>query len=186
MNLQRIGKMPRTTPIMEFEVENLRSRGSCTPQFEFLTQVCVRTSVDLLTTTSLTCLLPAATKLGQGNVFTGVCDSVHGGVCISACWDTTPQEQTPPWEQTRPPRSRHPPPGPDPPRPGTTPPSGPDPPRSGHPPPASRRQHTVNERPVRILLECILVFICKLPRLVDVSKSTLVLTRTLVRNSSSN
>ena len=23
--------------------------------------------------------LPAATKLGQGNVFTGVCDSVHGG-----------------------------------------------------------------------------------------------------------
>ena len=24
-------------------------------------------------------LLPAATKLGQGNVFTGACDSVHGG-----------------------------------------------------------------------------------------------------------
>ena len=58
--------------------------------------------------------LPAATKLGQGNVFTGVCDSVHrGGVCLSACWDTPPppgadtpsQEQTPlgadtPQEQT--------------------------------------------------------------------------------------
>ena len=30
--------------------------------------------------------LPAATKLGQGNVFTGVRDSVHvGGVCIPAC-----------------------------------------------------------------------------------------------------
>ena len=25
-------------------------------------------------------LLPAATKLGQGNVFTGICDSVQGGV----------------------------------------------------------------------------------------------------------
>ena len=36
-------------------------------------------------------LLPPATKLGQGYVFTGVCDSVHGGgVCLSACWDTTP------------------------------------------------------------------------------------------------
>ena len=43
--------------------------------------------------------LPAATKLGQGNVFTGVCDSVHrgGGVCLSAYRDTTPpREQTPP------------------------------------------------------------------------------------------
>ena len=72
-------------------------------------------------------LLPAATKLGQGNVFTGVCDSVHrGGVCLSACWDTT----TPP---------------------------GADIPRDQTSPPGSRRQHTVNERPVRILLECILV-----------------------------
>ena len=68
-------------------------------------------------------LLPATTKLGQGNVFTGICDSVQRGVCLSACWDTTPQEQTPPedqtplgadtppdhtpWEQT-PPGSRHP------------------------------------------------------------------------------
>ena len=60
-----------------------------------------------------------------------------GGVCLSACWDTTPlpgadtpPEQTPP-EQTTP--------GAD-----TT------------PPPGSRLRHTVNERPVRILLECIL------------------------------
>ena len=59
--------------------------------------------------------LLAATKLGQGNVFTGVCDSVHrGGVCLSACWDTPhppgadphgsrhhPPEQIPP-EQTPP------------------------------------------------------------------------------------
>ena len=42
-------------------------------------------------------LLPPATKLGQGYVFTGVCDSVHGGdVCLSACRDTTPPKQTPP------------------------------------------------------------------------------------------
>ena len=30
----------------------------------------------------LSSLLPAATKLWQGNVFTGVCDSVHTGECL--------------------------------------------------------------------------------------------------------
>ena len=45
-----------------------------------------------------------------------------GGVCLSACLDTTPP-----------------------------------PPLRSRPPPGSRHQHTVNERPVRILLECILV-----------------------------
>ena len=44
------------------------------------------------------------------------------------------------------------PPGPDP--PSGTPPSTPP---SGTPSPESRPRHTVNERPVRILLECILV-----------------------------
>ena len=48
--------------------------------------------------------LPPATKLGQGYIFTGVCDSVHRGVCLSACWDTTPPgagppDQAPPLEQ---------------------------------------------------------------------------------------
>ena len=109
--------------------------------------------------------LPAATKLGQGNVFTGVCDSVNrgGGVCLSACWwDTTtttthpwirphpldqtpPRSRYPPWSR-HPPQSRHPQPGP--PRADT--------PRT-RPPPGSRLRDTVNERPVRILLECILV-----------------------------
>ena len=43
-------------------------------------------------------------RLGQGNVFTPVCDSVHrvGGICPIACQDTppgqTPPWQTPPWE----------------------------------------------------------------------------------------
>ena len=76
---------------------------------------------------SLCWLLPPTMKLGQGYIFTGVCDSVNRGVCLSACWDTpragTPPEQTPPQsrhppEQT-PPGTRHP--------PGTRPPPGPDP-----------------------------------------------------------
>ena len=63
--------------------------------------------------------LPSATKLRRLCFYR--CVSVHGrgggGVCLSACWDTTPQEQTLPleqtplWEQTPPradtPWSRH-------------------------------------------------------------------------------
>ena len=49
---------------------------------------------------------PPATKLGQGYVFTRVCDSVHGGgVCLSACWDTHPPEQASPG--SRPPGAVH-------------------------------------------------------------------------------
>ena len=134
-----------------------------------------------------TFLLPAAMKLGQGNVFTGVCHSVHRGegVCLSACWDTTtPRSRHPPWDQTppgsRPPKQTQPPLDQTPPHLGAELPLGADvplqeqtPPRADTPPweqttpqgrppgnqtpPGSRRQHTVNERPVRILLECILV-----------------------------
>ena len=101
---------------------------------------------------------------GQGNIFTPVCHSVHRGegVCLSACWDTTPPPPgADPWEQT-PPRTDHPPRPDTPPEqnphpPGADPPDQ-TPPRSRHPPPGSRLQHTVYERPVRILLECILVF----------------------------
>ena len=46
------------------------------------------------------------TKLREGYVFTAVCDSVHRGVCLSACWDTTPLNQAPPGADT--PQSRHP------------------------------------------------------------------------------
>ena len=67
--------------------------------------------------------LPAATKLGQGNVFTGVCDSVHGGgvsASVHAGMPPPPPQsrhpqsrhplgQTPPWEQTPP--EQTPPPG---------------------------------------------------------------------------
>ena len=83
----------------------------------------------------------------EGYVFTPVCHSVHrGGVCLSACWDTTtpppPGADTPPQEQT-------------PPQAGT--PQGADTPPSRHPleeAPPSRR---LLLRTVRILLECILV-----------------------------
>ena len=79
-------------------------------------------------------LLPAATKLGQGNVFTAVCDSVNRGEA-----DTSPRSRHPPEEADTPPKGRHPP------KKQTTP-------KKQAPP-----RDTVNERPVRILLECILV-----------------------------
>ena len=64
--------------------------------------------------------LPSATKLRRLCFYT--CVSVHRGVCLSACWDTTPprSRQPPPWEQAAPreqapplgagtPQNRHPP-----------------------------------------------------------------------------
>ena len=90
-------------------------------------------------------LLPAATKLGQGNIFASVCQEFcpQGGVSASVHAGIAPRDQTP--------QSRHPPPpdqtpradtpGPDqiPPRadtPWKTPPSPPDqtPPGTRHPP----------------------------------------------------
>ena len=47
--------------------------------------------------------LPAATKLGQGNVFTGVCDSVNREGGLPQCM----LGYHSPWEQTPPPGSRH-------------------------------------------------------------------------------
>ena len=88
----------------------------------------------------------------EGYVFTRVCLST-GGVCLSACWDTTTAQSRHPQEQVPPP----------PPEPGTTSgagtPLGAGTPRSGTPqeqaPPPSRR---LVLRTVRILLEYILVF----------------------------
>ena len=93
-----------------------------------------------------------------------------GGFCFNACWDTNPPGpgrpalgpdspgpgRPPPPDQadppgTRPPRTRQTPPGPD-------PPDQADPPGTRPPPPHCILQYTVYERPVRILLECILVY----------------------------
>ena len=52
--------------------------------------------------------LPPATKLGQGNIFKGICDSPHRGFCLSACWDTTPCRNRHPPDQALP-GTRHPP-----------------------------------------------------------------------------
>ena len=83
--------------------------------------------------------LPTATKLGQGNVFTGVCDSVNRG-CLPQCMLGYPlgADTSPPGVDT--PRSRHPLPRPDTPfprpdtAPGTRHPPGPDTPWTRHPP----------------------------------------------------
>ena len=103
-------------------------------------------------------LLPAATKLGQGNIFTGVCLSTGGGEgCLPQCMlGYTPLDQAEPPDQADPP-------GPSRPlRTRQTPPDQADPPRPGRPPradnplgadtpPGSRLQHTVNEQPVGFL-----------------------------------
>ena len=63
----------------------------------------------------------------------------------------TPPDQTdPPWTKETPPDQA------DPPRTKENPPGRENPP-AGRTPPGRRLQHTVNERPVHILLECILV-----------------------------
>ena len=101
-------------------------------------------------------LLPAATKLGQGNVFTGVCDSVHRGESASVHAGMPaplPTRQTPRTRQT-PPRTRQ-----TPPRPGRHPRTRQTPPQIRQTPPRGRHQHMVNEQLVCILLECILVSI---------------------------
>ena len=79
---------------------------------------------------------------GQGYVFTRVCDSVNKGGSASVHAGIPP-----PPEKLTPPESRH-------------PPWEVDTPPGSRSPPGSRLRHTVNERPVRILLECILVVLC--------------------------
>ena len=97
-------------------------------------------------------LLPSATKLWP-RLFLHVCVIL----CVIPLGRETPSGQggTPPSGQggTPPPSGQGEPPGSRPPPAGRTPPGADTTP----PPPGSRLQHTVNERPVRILLECILV-----------------------------
>ena len=68
-----------------------------------------------------TSLLPAATKLGQVMFLQASVILSTRGVCLSACWDTTPPRGRHPPDQTLP-GSRPPPPGAD------------HPPRAEHPP----------------------------------------------------
>ena len=92
----------------------------------------------------LKCLLPAATKLGQGNIFRSVYQEFcpQGGGCLPQCMlgFTPPPEQTPPREETPPradtPQIRHHPPGSTPPRADIPPPRA-DTPQIRHHPPGS-------------------------------------------------
>ena len=77
------------------------------------------------------CITARKRSLGQGNIFSSVCQ--EGGVCLSVCWDTTP----PPPADRRP-RSRH-------------------PPGADTLPAQWRLGDTINKRAVCILLECNLV-----------------------------
>ena len=87
--------------------------------------------------------LPAATKLGQGNIFTSVCLSTGGEGCLPQCMlGYTPPDQAPPGPGTTPLRSRHP--------PWTRHHQAPPPPRTRHhhhpplqaPPPPPGSRHT--------------------------------------------
>ena len=95
-------------------------------------------------------LLPPANEVWGKVIFSVACvkNSVRGGVCLSACWNTTPPGADTPLDQTPPEKT---PPRADTPREQT-------PPRSR--PPGSRRppDRRLLLRSVRILLECILVF----------------------------
>ena len=82
-----------------------------------------------------------------------VIHSVHRGGRGSASVHAGIPPPPPHPTRSRPPRTRQ-----TPSRPGRPPrEQTPTHPRPGRPPPGSRLQHTVNKRPVRILLECILV-----------------------------
>ena len=98
--------------------------------------------------------LPPATKLGQGYVFTRVCDSVHGGSASVHAGIPTPPGKETPW-QGRPPMARRPPPGKAD-HPGKETPSKADPPGKADPPDKADPLlgDTVNKWAECILLEC--------------------------------
>ena len=85
-------------------------------------------------------------------MFLQVCVCPQGGGCLPQCMLEC---QTPPGPGKTPQTRQTPPDQADPPWTRQTPPDQADPPA----PPGSTLQHAVYERPVRILLECILVII---------------------------
>ena len=72
-------------------------------------------------------LLPPENEVCEGYVFTRVCHSGVGVICLSACLDTSPQEQKPHSQEQKPQSQEQAPPGA-----GT--PQEQAPPRSRHPP----------------------------------------------------
>ena len=99
------------------------------------------------------CLITGRNEVVAKAMFLQVSVILSTGVCLRR---TPPDQADPPPDQGEPPRDQGEPPRtketPHPPRTKETPPDQAD------PPPEGRLQHTVNERPVRILLECNLVY----------------------------
>ena len=89
---------------------------------------------------------------GQGNIFTPVCHSVHRGGLPQCMLGYPPGSDSTPPDQADTPQTRHPPDQADPPWTRHH-----HPPDKADGPSRSRLQHAVYERPVSILLECILV-----------------------------
>ena len=106
----------------------------------------------------LKCFLPPTNDVWGKVIFSEVCvkNSVHGGGCLSNCWDTTP-----PWDQAgTPPDQAGTPPGQAAPPGIRQTPLGPGRPswdQADPPPEQSMLGDTVNERAVCILMECNLV-----------------------------
>ena len=166
----------------DFGAEKSARRNRCSSKpnsWSTVFSVC-RMSVGCVLAATL--FLPAATKLWSRLCFyTCLWFCPRGGLQAERTplpGRTLPQDQAdpPPLDQADPPDQadhapprpgRHPPgPGRHPPGPGrhprdqADPPNQADPPGPGRPlPPGSRLQNTVYERPVRILLECILVYV---------------------------
>ena len=96
-----------------------------------------------LSVTQRVSLLPPANEVCEGYVFTGVCLSTRGDVCLwsrgvsATPLGRHPQADTPPDQTPHP--TRH-------------------PTRADNPPTPSEGSDTVNKRAVRIPLECILVY----------------------------
>ena len=93
-------------------------------------------------------LLPATTKLGQGNIFTSMCLSTWGEGCLPQCMlgypptcppGSRPPQADPPWSRHTPPDQAHPP-GSKP--PGSRYPPEADTPRTRHTPPKNRHPRT--------------------------------------------
>ena len=131
------------------------------PAFAFTSNV--KTGFTSMSTSDYVHFYRPQRSCGQGYVFTRVRDSVNRGLSASVHAGIPPHppggrpphpEADTPQKADIPLGSRHHPPWEADPPPGKqTPPPEAD-------PPGSRLQHTVNERPVRILLECILVNVC--------------------------
>ena len=139
---------------------NLFTWGSTTPSNYYWHPVVKTCTVGMWATRMLSCYY--LQRSCESYVFTPVCHSVHrGGVCLSACWDTTPPgRHTPPGTPL--PLGKHTPPGSTHPRrnhtqplPGSTPP-----PKSTHPGKHTPPGSTPSPRVISIIARPVFIAWC--------------------------